>query len=149
MPLYDGDLEQRDGLPENAKKMRSLMLEHDALLISCPEYNGSITPLLKNVIDWMSRSHDGIGGRQIYGGKVAGLLAASPGGLGGIRGLAHIRTLLGGIGVLVVPGDVSVPGAMKAFADDGSLVDEKLDKRVRNLVQTLCATTGALHDKDS
>ena len=149
MPLYDGDLEQRDGLPENAKKMRSLMLEHDALLISCPEYNGSITPLLKNVIDWMSRSHDGIGGRQIYGGKVAGLLAASPGGLGGIRGLAHIRTLLGGIGVMVVPGDVSVPGAMKAFADDGSLVDEKLEKRVHNLVQTLCATTGALHDKDS
>jgi chromate reductase len=145
MPLYDGDLEA-EGLPENAVKLRALMLEHDALLIACPEYNGSITPLLKNVIDWTSRASEGIGMTAAYKGKVGALLSASPGSLGGMRGLVHVRAILSGIGVLVVPGDVSVGGAFKAFAEDGSLADEKLGKRLDATLATLVRTATALRD---
>lgn len=140
MPLYDGDLEAEEGIPENAAALRTLMLEHDGFLISCPEYNGSITPLLKNTIDWTSRPAEGVGRTAAYQGKVAGLLSASPGGLGGLRGLVHVRAILSGIGVLIVPGDVSVSGAHSAFAEDGSLSDPKLgarlDKAMRDLVET-------------
>jgi NAD(P)H-dependent FMN reductase len=144
IPLYDGDLESTDGLPDNALRLRQLMLEHDALLISCPEYNGSITPLLKNTIDWTSRPSDGIGQTAAYQGKVGCLLSASPGGLGGMRGLVHVRAILSGIGVLVIPGDVSVGGAFKAFAEDGSLADEKIDGRLNKAIEALVTTTSAL-----
>lgn len=144
MPLFDGDLEAAEGAPENAAKVRTLMLEHDAFLIACPEYNGSITPLLKNVIDWTSRPFEGIGMTAAYRGKVAALCSCSPGGLGGMRGLVHVRAILGGMGVLVVPGDVSVGGAHKAFGNDGTLVDERPDQRLQAQVENLIATTSAL-----
>jgi NAD(P)H-dependent FMN reductase len=144
MPIYNGDLEMADGVPENASKLRDLILEHDALVIACPEYNGSITPLLKNTIDWTSRASDGIGMSAAYSDKVAALLSASPGRLGGLRGLVHVRAILSGMGVLVVPGDISVGEAHKAFAEDGSLVDEKLDKRLEKAVEKLVRTTTAL-----
>ena len=144
MPLYDGDTEEAEGIPENGLKLRSSMLEHDALLIACPEYNGSITPLLKNVIDWTSRPSDDVKSTAAYRSKVAGLLSASPGRLGGMRGLVHVRAILNGIGVHVVPGDVAVGSAHSAFADDGSLSDEGVDARVTAVVRTLVETTQAL-----
>ena len=150
MPLYDGDLEADDGIPVNAVKLRELMLEHDALLLSCPEYNGSMTPLLKNVIDWTSRSDGSVGMSAAYKGKIAALLSASPGGFGGMRGLVHVRAILSGIGVLVVPGDVSVSGAHSAFTDDGTLADPKLaarlDKAVANLIETTSKLRAAAGD---
>jgi len=145
MPLYDGDLEAAEGLPENAVRLRKLMMEHDALLLACPEYNGSITPLLKNTLDWTSRPGNGVGMTAAYKGKVAGLLSASPGGLGGMRGLVHVRAILGGMGVLVIPGDVSVGGAHQSFAADGSLADEKVAGRLGAAVETLLETATALH----
>lgn len=144
MPIYDGDLEAEAGLPENAVKLRGLMIEHDALLLACPEYNGSITPLLKNTLDWTSRPSDGVGMTAAFKGKTAGLLSASPGGLGGMRGLVHVRAILSGMGVLVVPGDVSVGGAHQAFAVDGSLVDEKIAGRLSAAVERLLTTATAL-----
>lgn len=144
MPLYDGDIESTDGLPLNVVKVRQLLLEHDALLISCPEYNGSITPLLKNVIDWTSRPSEGIASTAAYQGKVGCLLSTSPGALGGLRGLVHVRAILSGIGVLVMPGDVAVGGAFKAFREDGSFVDERLDGRLNKALKALVATTSAL-----
>jgi len=144
MPLYDGDLEAAEALPENALKLRDHILGHDAILIACPEYNGSITPLLKNVIDWTSRPSEGVGTSAAYKGKVAGLVSTSPGGLGGMRGLVHVRAILSGIGVLVVPGDVSVSNAHKAFAADGSLADERLDGRLDQHARTLVSTASAL-----
>lgn len=146
MPLFDGDLEAAGGVPDNAVKLRKLMLEHDALLIACPEYNGSLTPLLKNVIDWTSRPADGIGVTAAYTGKVAGLCSASPGGLGGMRGLVHVRAILSGMGVLVVPGDLSVGGAHAAFGENGALTDTRLSGRLDTLVRTLIATTSALRN---
>ncbi len=144
IPLYDGDLEAAEGIPEYAQKLRHLMLEHEALMISCPEYNGSITPLLKNVIDWTSRPSDGIGMTAAYKGKVAALFSASPGALGGMRGLVHVRAILSGIGVLVIPGDVSVGVAHQAFGEDGAVIDERLEGRLENTVQSLISTTSAL-----
>ncbi len=124
LPLYDGDLEQR-GLPENVLKLKQLFKEHHGLLLACPEYNGSITPLLKNTIDWVSRPAPGEKPLECYEGKVAGLAAASPGALGGLRGLVHVRMILGGIKLLVVPEQAAVGQANKAFDERGELVDEK------------------------
>lgn len=145
MPLYDGDLEEADGLPANATKLKTLMREHSGLLIACPEYNSSITPLLKNAIDWVSRPAEGEPPLVAFTGKVAALLSASPGGLGGMRGLVHVRSILGSIGVVVLPGQVSLPGAFQAFGEDGSLVDERTDGKVGKLAEELVAMTSKLH----
>lgn len=144
MPLYDGDIETENGIPENAVKLRTLMLEHDALLLACPEYNGSITPLLKNTIDWTSRPAEGLGMTAAYAGKVAALLSASPGALGGLRGLVHVRAILSGIGVHVVPGDCSVGAIHTVLAEDGGLNDPKLDQRLSKTIETLVRATTAL-----
>ena len=147
IPLYDGDLEESSGSPENATKLRQLMVEHEGLLLSCPEYNGSITPLLKNVIDWTSRPWGGVAGTAATRGKGACLLSASPGSLGGLRGLVHVRAILSGIGTLVIPDTLSVGGAHQAFAEDGSLVDEKVDGRLSATVKSLVETASALRGR--
>lgn len=144
IPLYDGDLESANGVPENAAKLRTLMIEHDALMIACPEYNGSITPLLKNVIDWTSRPTDGIPTSAAYRGMIAALLSTSPGALGGMRGLVHVRAILSGMGVLLVPGDVAVGGAHQALGGSESISDQRLDSRLEAQVKTLIATASAL-----
>ena len=125
MPLYDGDLEAESGLPGQARALRRVFLEHDGLLIAAPEYNGSISAVLKNTIDWLSRSHEGEPALACFEGKVAGLMAASPGRLGGLRGLSHVRQILSGIRVLVIPEQQAVPGAGQAFNEAGALSDEQ------------------------
>lgn len=124
LPLYDGDLEQR-GLPEKVLKLKQLFKEHHGLLLACPEYNSSITPLLKNTLDWVSRPAPGERALECYEGKVAGLAAASPGAIGGLRGLVHVRMILGTLKLLVVPEQAAVGQAHKAFDERGELVDEK------------------------
>ena len=103
LPLFCQDLEANEGTPENALALKKIFIEHDALLIACPEYNSSITPLLKNTIDWLSRPGEGEPMLAAYQGKTAALLAASPGGFGGLRGLRHVREILSNISVLVTP----------------------------------------------
>ncbi len=144
LPLYDGDLEAADGLPVNARKLKELFLAHHGLLIAAPEYNSSITPLLKNTIDWVSRSAPGEASLACFDGKVAGLLSASPGSLGGLRGLVALRLCLSNIRVLVLPDQVAVPGANEAFADDGRLKDEKRQTAVARLGATLAQTIAKL-----
>jgi len=134
MPLYDGDEEAADGPPENAARLRDLFASKDAFLIGCPEYNGLITPLLKNTIDWVSRPDaDGKPGTLAVRGKLAALTAASPGSLGGLRGLVHVRMLLSNIGMFVLPDQLALPGAAKAFDDNGTLNDESAVKRLATL----------------
>lgn len=145
LPLYDGDREAAEGLPPGAVRLKALMVEHDAFLIACPEYNGSITPLLKNAIDWASRAADGEPPLVAYRGKLAALLAASPGALGGLRGLVHVRAILSGIGVLVTPGQFALSAAHKAFTDGGTLADAATDQRLDQLVHELVELTGKLH----
>ncbi len=141
MPIYDGDAESSDGIPAKAHDLRDLLAEHDGLLIACPEYNGSITPLLKNTIDWLSRPAEGVPMMAAFRGKVAGLVSASPGALGGLRGLVHVRAILSGIGVLVVPQDASIASAHNAFNQDGTLLDEQHAKRLTATLESLLHTT--------
>lgn len=143
MPLYDGDLEAESGIPEAAQKLKALMKEHDGLLIACPEYNSSITPLLKNTIDWCSRAEGDEKPLAAYTGKTAALLAASPGGLGGLRGLVHVRAILGNIGVTVVPSQLALSKAFSAFGE-GKLTDERMDGMLTSVVEELVATTTKL-----
>lgn len=137
IPVYHGDLEAASGMPEAARRLREIFLAHDALMIASPENNSSVSSLLKNTIDWLSRDvEDGKGdssGLAPWRGKVAGLMAASPGGFGGIRALPHLRQILAALGVTVLGTQVAVPKAHEAFAADGSLADERVAKSVRAL----------------
>jgi chromate reductase, NAD(P)H dehydrogenase (quinone) len=145
LPLYDGDLEEAQGLPDNAKKLKALMREHDGFLISAPEYNSSITPLLKNAIDWASREEsDSEPPLVCFRGKTAGLLSASPGGLGGIRSLVHVRSILGNIGVFVLPDQVSISSAHEAFDESGKLKDARKAKQVEKVAAGLVEMTRKL-----
>lgn len=138
LPLYDGDLEAEHGIPENAKALKELFLAHQGILLSCPEYNSSITPLLKNTIDWVSRPVEGEGPLAAYQGKVCALMSASPGALGGLRGLVHVRAILENIGVIVLPKQMAISQANNAFADDGTLNDSRQQETIAGLGKTLC-----------
>jgi chromate reductase, NAD(P)H dehydrogenase (quinone) len=133
MPIYDGDLETTEGLPENARRFKTLMKEHAGLLLACPEYNTSITPLLKNTLDWCSRSEPGERALACFDGKVAGLVSASPGALGGLRSLIVVRMMLSNIRVLVLPEQASVPRADQVLDVDGRITDDKLRVAVENV----------------
>jgi chromate reductase, NAD(P)H dehydrogenase (quinone) len=145
LPLYDQDLEAK-GLPENVLKLKQLMKAHQGFLIGCPEYNSSITPLLKNAIDWASRSEPGEPplGLVCFRGKVTALLAASPGGLGGLRGLNHVRDILGNIGVLVLPDQLAVGNAYDAF-DNGKLKNESQQSTVTAIAKRLVEVVSKLN----
>jgi chromate reductase len=125
MPLYDQDLEAEKGLPDSVLAFKTLLKSHQGFLIACPEYNSSITPLLKNAIDWASRSEPGEPPLALtcFKGKVAGIMATSPGGLGGLRGLVHVRDILENIGVIVIPEQKTLPGCYQAFNEQGQLND--------------------------
>lgn len=137
LPVFDEDLEKHQGLPANARALKDLMLAHDGLLISAPEYNSSITAALKNAIDWASRPAPGEGPLACFVGKAAALMAASPGNLGGLRGLVHVRSILGNIQVIVLPDQVAVPRAGDAFTPEGRLKDEKQQASVEKLGASL------------
>jgi len=140
MPLYDGDLEAEKGIPEHAMRFKQLMLGNDGLLLACPEYNSSIPGVLKNAIDWASRSAPGEEELACFRGKVAALTSASPGALGGLRSLMHVRQILGNIGVLVLPEQVAVPKAHEAFNDDGTLKDARRQQAIERLATALTQT---------
>jgi chromate reductase len=143
--LFDGDQEAREGLPPNGRKLKDLFLAHHGLLISAAEYNSSITAVLKNTIDWVSRPCPGEAPLGCFDGKVACLMSASPGALGGLRGLVHVRAILGNIKVLVLPDQVAVPKANEAFKPDGSLKDPKLQAAVEGLGAQLARVIAKLH----
>ena len=103
IPLFNEDLEA-EGTPVDAQRFKDLMISHNGFLISSPEYNSSISPLLKNAIDWASRPAEGEPGLVAFQGKIAALMSASPGALGGLRGLVHVRSILTNI-IAAVDGD--------------------------------------------
>ena len=140
MPLFNQDLEAESGLPETVKQFKQLMKTHGSLLLACPEYNSSITPLLKNTIDWCSRQEQGEEPLVCFRGKVAALLSASPGALGGLRGLVHVRSILGNIGVLVLPDQVAIVRAHEAFNTDGSLKQAAQQSAIEAVATTLAKT---------
>jgi len=139
MPIFDEDLESANGLPDGAKAFKDLLKAHDGLLIASPEFNSSFSPLLKNAIDWATRPREGETTLECFRGKVAGIVAASPGYFGGYRGLQQLRYLLGNIGVVVLPDMFSLPSAHTAFNDDGSINDEKQAEMAAGVGKTIAA----------
>lgn len=134
IPVYDGDEETAHGIPEGVQRLGELIKKADGLIISTPEYNGSIPGVLKNMIDWLSRITP-----HPFGHKKLLLLGASPGALGAVRSLWHSRQPFEVLGTIVYPEMFGLPKAHEAFDDDGKLVDpknqERLDKLVMSFIQ--------------
>lgn len=145
MPIYDEDIHRASGMPENACKFQDLLIEHQGLLIASPEYNSSVSALLKNAIDWASRARGDIKMVGVFQNKVAAIMSTSPGALGGLRGLVHLRSILGNIGVLVLPEQKSIPNAAQLFNEDGSLNDPKQQQDVENLGAKLAQVIAKLN----
>lgn len=138
LPVYDGDIEEKEGLPENALKLKELIGQSDGWIIASPEYNSSISGALKNVIDWVSRQATP---QEVYLScfidKAALLLSASPSALGGLRGLVHLRAILQNVFTFVLARQKTIPNALEAFDDQGNLKNEKDQKIVENLGKEL------------
>lgn len=139
MPIYDGDLEAADGVPENAMKLHALLSAHAGVFIAAPEYNAGITPLLKNALDWVSRVRiEGEAPLQVYKTRVFMLSAASPGGFAGMRGLIQLRqTMTLGLNALVLPDQLVISKAHEVFNSEGRLTDAAHLARLKELVQEL------------
>jgi chromate reductase len=147
MPLYDGDLEAAEGAPENARKLKHLMGLHTGIFIASPEYNSSITPLLKNSLDWVSRiREDGESPNEVYKTRVFALGSASPGGMGGLRALNTVRQVLElGLGALVLPEQFAVARAADAFEENGHLKNKDTQETFKALIQKLARAAHVLH----
>ncbi len=140
LPLFDEDLEATSGQPEGSKKLKALMKSHDGFFISSPEYNSSITGVLKNAIDWASREVPDEKPLECFIGKVGALVSASPGALGGLRALATVRAILSHLQVLMVPDQLAVGKAHEAFNPDGSLKNAHQQKTIENIAKRLVTT---------
>lgn len=124
MPIYNADWHAEHGVPDATVELRRLMMAANGLLIASPEYNASITPLLKNTIDWLSQEVKGESGRAPFEGKVGGLMGASNGAFGTIRALPHVSAILANLGVLMLP-VVAVPSVAKAFDESGAMTNDR------------------------
>ncbi len=144
LPIYDGDIEAA-GMPETVRRLQQVMREHDGLLISTPEYNGSMPALVKNTLDWISRPMaDGTSGTTLFRGKVAGICSASPGALGGIRSLIVLRDALAKLGLWVAPSQVALGNADSAFDANDELIDAKRREAVQAVARETVRAAQAL-----
>lgn len=147
MPLYNGDLEDATGLPENAIRLKELFIEHDAIFIASPEYNSGYTPLLKNSLDWISRPHqENEAPLSAFRNKTAALVSIAPGGYGGLRGLVQLRMLLGNIMVTVIPQQLAIPFSSKVLDNEGNFIDEAQETALTSIVEALIEATNRCVD---
>ena len=144
MPVYDGDLEAKEGIPSKARELKALFMAHNGLLIASPENNASISSMLKNTLDWVSRPDSGQNGLVPYQNKVAGLLSASPGALGGLRGLVHLRAILQTLNVQVISEQFALGRAHEAFDESGKLKDARQQAMLSGTMQRLVDVTARL-----
>ncbi|MDX9911702.1 MAG: NAD(P)H-dependent oxidoreductase [Phycisphaerales bacterium] len=142
LPLFNEDIEKSPGTPPDVLRLKDLLKAHDAFLVACPEYNSSITPALKNAIDWASRPRQGEKPLECFSGKVVGLCATSPGALGGLRGLFHVRDIFMNIMARVVPAMVAVSGA--SMDEHGTPTDERQRGFMEGMVKDVVFKTTAL-----
>lgn len=145
MPLYSGDLEANDGVPDGTNRLRDLMAEHDGVFIACPEYNTSITPLLKNTLDWISRIKATAERPDVFRTRPFAISGASPGRFGAIRSLITVRQVLAvGLGALVIPRQVALSQAGGAFDEQGHLKDKVVQEQLKQVVEDLAVVAGRL-----
>jgi NAD(P)H-dependent FMN reductase len=146
LPLFDQDAEARDGLPAHARRLKDLFKGHAGLLLACPEYNSSITPLLKNTLDWVSRKDGAESGTLPYKNKVVGLVSASDGRWAGMRGLRHVREILTTLGCIVLPEQYCLSAASQAYDETGRIKDDKVRQgaaAIGTRLATFLKSTGA------
>lgn len=136
MPFYDADLEAK-GMPEHAKRLRKMMMESDAIIISTPEYNGSLSGVLKNTIDWTSRSEEGKPSRDAYLGKRIAIMSCSPGSGGAAKALDHLRAVIDNIGGKVIPLQLALPDSYTAFNAQGMLEKESTKDQLKQEIKQL------------
>lgn len=144
LPLFNQDLEDAEGMPDAAKRLKALFRNSDGFILASPEHNSTYSALLKNTIDWCSRAEsDDEPPLVAFSGKSAVLLAASPGPLGGLRGLFALRELLQNLRVTVHPGILAVRSAHEVITD-GVVTDAKWAKMIGDLVKDYVAFAGKL-----
>jgi chromate reductase, NAD(P)H dehydrogenase (quinone) len=148
MPIYNLDNHEKNGFDEHALRLQGLFTQHDGFLIATPEYNGSLSAALKNAIDWVSRPSDLYPRSAIFAGKFAAMMASSPGSLGGVRSLSHLRGVLTSISVNVLPQEIAVPFAEDKFAgDDEEMIDEAMKARLEELGSLLVEMLKKTHGR--
>lgn len=138
MPLVNEDLEKKP-LDARITDFRAALEKHPIAIVACPEYNSSITPALKNAVDWATRPPG-----NLWDGKIVVLLGASPGALGGARGLIHVRAVLSNIKSWVIPEMVILPHADQAFDADGKLTAPQALKQIDTAVASLLKFSGKM-----
>ncbi len=140
MPIYNADDQNKFGFSEHTLRMQGLLHSHDGLLIATPSYNGSLPAALKNVIDWCSRENELYRKADVFPGKMAAIMSASPGSLGGVRALGHLRDVLSSVKVHVLPAEIAVSFAAKSFDGNGTeMIDEQMKQSLEQLGASLVA----------
>ena len=145
IPIYNGDLEEEHGLPGDIKRLKALLSENTGLIITCPEYNGFMTPLLINTISWCTRSEEATPDLSGFADKAVLVASGSPSSLGGIRANTHLKTMLSGIGAIVFPQSLTVPATHQAFDSHGGLAQASMGERIERTLQNFIAFTDRFH----
>lgn len=148
LPMFSEDLEVQ-GMPAAVLELKDRLIAADAVLIASPEYNGSLSGALKNAIDWASRPREGEASLACFKGKVCGLLAASPGAIGGLRGLRHVRQILTQLQMIVVPTEFALGVAHDAFEDDGQMKSDRSATMAKGVGLAVTHMTLALKNAES
>lgn len=133
-PFYDGDLESNEGMPAKAKELRTLMIQNSVIMIASPEYNGSLSAILKNALDWASRNEEKAPSREAFKGKKFILMCASPSPQGGARGLAHLKNIIEALGGTVVAQEIALPNAYTAFNEEGQLINPQVKAKLKETI---------------
>ena len=139
LPIYDGDLQGKSGVPKHAVNLKRMVSAHHGVLIVTPEYNSSVPPLVKNTIDWVSRVQDPHEARgQVFRGRAFAIASAAEGRLGGARSLAALRLILAACHAVVIPNQLALAFASQAYDDRDRLKhpadSEALGAMVRQLI---------------
>ena len=142
LPIYDGDSEAEHGLPKGAQTLNGLLAVHQGLLIATPEHNGGYTALLKNALDWMSRPNG------FPSGKVAALVSASPGLLGGVKSQLSLQIVLSKLGVHVIPESFALGAAHQFLDAEGGLTDADVEKAVRGVGAAVAEMVSRIGTRD-
>jgi NAD(P)H-dependent FMN reductase len=139
LPLYDGDLETSVGIPRHVAALRAQLKQHPVWLIASPDYNSSISPLVKNAIDWVSRPFGSESYLTCFKDRVVGLMSSAPDSSGGAHGLPHLRQVLTHLGARVLDTQFLVPKGDEAFDEQGALRErarqEELQCFIRDAVE--------------
>lgn len=148
LPMFSEDIESDSGLPASVLELKDRLIAADAVLIASPEYNGSLSGALKNAIDWASRPREGEVSLGCFKGKVGGLLSTSPGAIGGLRGLRHVRQILTQLHMVVVPTEYALGVAHEAFDEQGNLKDERAATMAKGVGLAVLQMTHALKNAE-